>query len=190
MNGPPRTIVAVSLSAGLASAAWITEGYDAFRKGEFDSAGVNLYVSRNGVVQTVHRFDVNNDGYYDLIFNNTHDLVYVLPSYGYQFGPGSRGNPARTEFPGAGAVRILAADLNGDGFPELVIARGFDNTTRVMNSWIYWGSSEGWSERFHTELPTPYAQDACIGDLNHDGKPDLIFVAGGAAGTEMDSPIW
>ncbi len=90
-----RTIIAASLSAGLACAAWITEGYDAFRKGQFDSAGVNLYVSRKGIVQTVHRFDVNNDGYFDLIFNNTHDLVYVTPSYGYQFGRGLQGKSGK-----------------------------------------------------------------------------------------------
>jgi len=81
------------------------------------------------------------------------------------------------QYPGAGAVRIRVADLNGDGLPELIIARGFDNATRVMNSWIYWGSRDGWDERFHIELSTPYVEDVCVADLNRDGVVDLAIGA-------------
>jgi hypothetical protein len=162
---------------------WDTRGFAAFRKGEFD--GSNLYVSRMGRLQTVHRFDVNNDGYMDLIFNNTHDISYNVPAYLYRFQNG-RTDPPRTDFPGAGSVRVRAADLNADGIPDLVIARGFDDTTYLQNSWIYWGSRGGWSERRHTELPTPYVRDVCIADLNHDGYSDLVFIGGGAS---ADSPL-
>ncbi|HWB99024.1 MAG TPA: VCBS repeat-containing protein [Bryobacteraceae bacterium] len=168
---------------------WETKGFEAFRQGEFDAGGANLYVSRNGVVETVHRFDVNHDGYYDLIFNNTHDLSYVPPSYEYRFRGAGR-NGQQIAYPGAGAVRVRVADLNGDGFPELVIARGFDNSTRVMNSWIYWGAKDGWNERFHSEVSTPYVQDACIADLNHDGRADLIFIASSGVGMETSYAYW
>src|SRR5258707_7077534 len=80
---------------------WETQGYEAFRQGEFDSGGANIYVSKRGVVQTVHRWDVNNDGYFDLIFNNTHDLAYTPPAYEYRFGSDRRYDPARVEYPGA-----------------------------------------------------------------------------------------
>src|SRR5262245_25526364 len=63
------------------SRVWETRGFDAFRSGEFDAGGSNLYVSRSGTVQTVHRWDVNRDGFFDLIFNNTHDLVYTPPAF-------------------------------------------------------------------------------------------------------------
>src|SRR3954467_11375307 len=169
---------------------WETRGFEAFRQGEFSGGGANLYVSRRGVVQTVHRWDVNNDGYFDLIFNNTHDLVYTPPAYEYRFGNARRSAPARIDYPGAGSVRVLASDLNGDGFPELIIARGFDNSTRVMNSWIYWGSPEGWSETRHMELSTPYAQDVCVADLNNDGRRDLVFVAGGGYGRDTSYVYW
>jgi hypothetical protein len=169
---------------------WETQGFEALRQGEFDGGGANLYVSKRGVVQTVHRWDVNNDGYFDLIFNNTHDLVYTPPAYEYRFGSASRSGPARIDYPGAGSVRALASDLNGDGFPELIIARGFDNSTRVMNSWIYWGGPEGWSESRHMELSTPYVQDVCVADLNGDGRPDLIFVASGGYGRDTSYVYW
>jgi hypothetical protein len=166
---------------------WETKGFAEFRKGEFDASGANLYVSRNGVVQTVHRLDVNNDGYPDLIFNNTHDLVYTPPAYEYRF----RGRaPGQVAYPGAGSVRVRVADLNGDGLPELIIARGFDNSTRVMNSWIYWGNKAGWSERYHSELSTPYVQDVCVADLNHDSHADLIFIASGSYGVNTSYIYW
>jgi hypothetical protein len=100
---------------------WQTEGFEALRQGEFEGGGTNLYVSRRGAVQTVHRWDVNNDGYFDLIFNNTHDLVYTPPANEYRFGNARRSSPARIDYPGAASVRVLASDLNDDGFPELII---------------------------------------------------------------------
>jgi hypothetical protein len=169
---------------------WETQGFDAFRKGEFDSGEANLYVSRRGVLQTVHRWDVNNDGYFDLIFNNTHDLVYTVPAYEYRFTAKKRYEPERIEYPGAGSVHILAADLNGDRFPDLIIGRGFDNSSRVQNSWIYWGSAEGWRESRHAEVPTPYAQDVCVADLNGDRRPDLIFIASGEHGADTSYVYW
>jgi len=46
---------------------WETRGFDAFRRGEFSAGGANPYVSRSGCVQKVNRWDVNNDGHFDLV---------------------------------------------------------------------------------------------------------------------------
>lgn len=168
---------------------WETKGFEAFQKGQFDASGANLYVSRKGVVQTIHRFDLNNDGYFDLVFNNTHDLVYRLPAYEYRFKKDDR-KPTRFDYPGIGSVRVRSADLNGDGFPDLVIARGFDDSSQLHNSWVYWGTPSGWSARQHMELPTPYVQDVCIGDFNHDGRPDLAFIASSSFGANSSLIYW
>jgi hypothetical protein len=74
--------------------------------------------------------------------------------------------------------------------PDLIIVRGFDNSTRVQNSWIYWGSAEGWRESRHAEVPTPYAQDVCAADLNGDGRPDLIFIGSGEYGDNTSYVYW
>ena len=122
-------------------------------------------------------FDVNNDGYFDLAFANTHDRVHVLPAYQYQFRGSSRTQPPRFEYWGAGSVRVQAIDLNGDARPELVIGRGDDNTSPALTSSIYWGSEQGWNERWRSELPTPNLRDSCVGDLNEDGFLDLVMIA-------------
>ncbi|MBS1798411.1 MAG: VCBS repeat-containing protein [Acidobacteria bacterium] len=167
---------------------WQTHGFDGFRSGTFDSSGANLYVSRQGNLETIHSLDVNSDGYIDVLFNNTHDIAYVVPAYEYDFH--DRDKPTLKTYPGPGSVRVRASDLNGDGHPELVIARGFDDTTRVMNSWVYWGSDKGWTANRHQELLTPYAQDLCIGDLNGDGKKDLIFIASWPTGSNKSIIYW
>lgn len=64
---------------------WQTKGFEEFRSGTFGASGANLYVSRQGNLETIHNFDVNSDGYTDVLFNNTHDIAYVVPSYEYEF---------------------------------------------------------------------------------------------------------
>ena len=197
MNHHVRTLTLVMLLIAVDSVAgqspsqiWETSGFDAFRKGAFDSAGANLYLSRQGTVQTVHRFDVNNDGYFDLAFANTHDRVHVLPAYQYQFRGSSRIQPARFEYWGAGSVRVQAIDLNGDARPELVIGRGDDNTSPALTSSIYWGSEEGWNERWHSELPTPNLKDFCVGDMNGDGNLDLVMLASSSNNGSQSLIYW
>ena len=62
----------------------VHEGFDALSRGELENAGENLYVSRKGRVQLIHRWDLNNDGYYDLVFSNTHNsMVGAIDALGY-----------------------------------------------------------------------------------------------------------
>jgi len=63
-----------------------TKGFAAFRAGTFGNAGHNLYVSRAGVLQRIHQFDLNRDGYFDLVFCNSQEhwesppaCVYLNP---------------------------------------------------------------------------------------------------------------
>ena len=62
---------------------WCIQGFDAISKGTFENAGQNLYVSKNGMLQRIWRFDVNNDGYVDLQITNSHDynehpVLYII----------------------------------------------------------------------------------------------------------------
>ena len=50
---------------------WVTKGFEDFRKGRFGNAGQNLYVSRAGVLQRIHQYDLTGNGYVDLVFINS-----------------------------------------------------------------------------------------------------------------------
>ena len=45
--------------------AWVHRGFEAFSRGAFDNGGDNLYVNNKGIIEMIHRFDVNNDGHVD-----------------------------------------------------------------------------------------------------------------------------
>ncbi len=53
---------------------WVTHSFRDFAEGELGSGGANLYVSRRGSVQMINLFDLNRDGYLDILFNQSHDF--------------------------------------------------------------------------------------------------------------------
>ena len=193
----------VFLGLGLAGARAATapfevvqSGFATLRQGEFGSAGQNLYVSKSGRMQFIQRWDLNNDGTYDFVFNNTHNrnerpdaFIYLQTNGGYhsiisplhdllplyeQWSQQEKSRDRLLRLPAVGPGAVLIRDLNGDGYPEVVLANqtnGFDNLNSI--SYVYWGSPQGYQKR--TELPTATATDVCIGDLNRDGYADIVF---------------
>ena len=47
--------------------SWITEGFEAFRKGTFGNAGQNIYVSKKGVLQRIYQYDLDRNGVVDFV---------------------------------------------------------------------------------------------------------------------------
>ena len=45
-----------------------------------DASGQNIYVSRDGKIRTIHRFDLNDDGYVDVLFGTSHDSYTYIPA--------------------------------------------------------------------------------------------------------------
>ena len=58
-------------------------GFDAFHKGTLGNAGANLYVSSKGAIQVVNRWDLNNDGYNDVLISNDHDVFEIVDAFVY-----------------------------------------------------------------------------------------------------------
>jgi len=155
---------------------WKQAGYDTFAKGTFGNGGQNLYVSRAGVLQRIFRFDLNCDGWFDLVVCNSQDFNERPPLL---VCSDLLGAMHKRELPTLGAYSAVAGDLNGDGFDEVVIAnQSFGDHTDVT-AIIYYGGPEGLTERYRVELPAPNSRAVAMGDFNGDGRVDLAFASNG-----------
>ncbi|HEY3298695.1 MAG TPA: FG-GAP-like repeat-containing protein, partial [Armatimonadota bacterium] len=84
-----------------------------------------------------------------------------------------------TSFTTEGANLADAADLNGDGWLDLVVG-GFQALSKSVYAdsyvYIYWGGPNGYSDERRMQLPSHSSGGLSIADFNHDGVLD-IFVA-------------
>jgi hypothetical protein len=122
--------------------------------------------------------DVDGDGWLDLVFSNhrlDNNQSYEIGSYIYWGGSAGFAPERRTEIPTRGATDSAIIDLNGDGLKDLVFSNFRDNSTRVTESWLYWGTATGFDETNRTALPTMGAIANSAADLNKDGHVDLVF---------------
>jgi len=152
---------------------WVEDSFEDFTDGRLDAAGQNLYVSRDGAVRTIHRFDLNDDGWIDLLFNGTHDLIGILPSVVGTVGSerSVRTAPLAVE----GALAVASGDLNRDGRLDLVMCpnpQGVQHPRRFLT--VLYGGADGWpSSRSNGMLSVHGAKDVALADLNRDGWLDI-----------------
>ena len=159
---------------------WTTEGFDGFSRGTPGNAGHNMYVSRAGVLQRIHQYDLNKDGYFDLVFANDHDHGENAAAYVYR---DPLGTASKYEVPSDGAWSGAMADLNGDGYDDLVLGMLSNGSHPKLNSFIYYGSADGFSERRRRLLPAPMCTSVAVGDFNGDGKPDIAYLCSREGGS-------
>src|ERR1039457_195668 len=96
------------------------------------------------MLQRIHQYDLNGDGFVELVFSNSHDYWETAPSTLVRHA--ADGTTEASELWTAGATSAAAADLNGDGWPDLVVGRQFDGVSFDVNAIVYYGSERGWGE--------------------------------------------
>lgn len=157
---------------------FIDDHFEDFAGGTLEAGGQNLYVSRDGKVRSINRFDLNDDGHIDLIFNCTHDTYQMLPATAGLVDKerGTRSLDVAVE----GSQRVALGDLNKDGYTDAVFCPnsiGVDHNRRFVS--IAWGGPDGWpARRVNSVLPINGASTVVLADLNHDGWLDIVVLGG------------
>jgi len=173
-------------------------GFEQLSKGELGNAGQNLWVSQRGELKLINWFDLDRDGYPELVINNDHSpyensdsLIYfqhpvdgfrsLLPTLSEEGGvferlAWMRAAERRTQFlPSMGGGRSVIADLNEDGYPEIIFVNFIHGSTHDhFPVFVYWGTDNGYSANRRSDLPTESATGVAVADLNNDGRLDLV----------------
>ncbi len=124
--------------------------------------------------------DFNRDGWIDLAFANQGDeQTYDVPSYIYWNGPLGFDAAHRSELQGFGPVSLQAADLNRDGWDDLVLVNRNSGSRAAIDSLIYWGNPRHhYSPASMSTVPGAIGAVPAIADLNQDGRVDIAFPNG------------
>ena len=167
---------------GTTAHEWIENTFQDFVDGTFGDGGANTYVSAQGKIQTVNRWDINDDGYIDLFFVNSHPLIEMLDMSIYWGNSQDFSIRNHTYVPVNGPMWVTPADLNKDGEQDLVVANFSNGTWTGMDSAIYWGvrKADGtYALDSRTHLPSQNCQKAVVADLNADGRDDIVMAFSG-----------
>lgn len=110
--------------------------------------------------------DLNNDGREDFVGAVTGGITVTLST-----GDGAYAAPVTyTTGDGASPYRITIADVNNDGWADILANAGTNKIYEFVNN------GDGTFHLQATFLTTGKAGAMAMGDLNHDGQPDLAFV--------------
>ena len=151
--------------------AWVTEGFEQFRRGTFGNAGQNIYVSKAGVLQRIYQYDLDHNGWFDLAFANCQNHHESPPSYLYDLD-----GRKIVDLPCKGAIGATVTDLDGDGVTDIVLGGRFDQVSPFAVTDIYYGApDEEYSEKYQIKIQSPYAVDCWHGRFNGAKRPSLAF---------------
>lgn len=161
---------------------WVEDTFEDFADGRLDASGQNIYVSRDGNIRTIHRYDLNDDGWIDLLFMNQHDMSTNNPATLAEVT--SRREVNVSNLAVSGSFQVEVSDLNLDGYLDLVFT---PNPTGLQHPRLFltiiYGGEDGWpAHRATGALPVNgeghyYRGNivmTAIADLNDDSWPDIV----------------
>jgi hypothetical protein len=179
-DGKPDLLVANSCASGNSCSSGIVGVLLNNGDGTFQAAVT--YSSGGNHATSLAVADVNGDGKPDLLVANSCDKNCVNGSVTVLLGNGDGSFRAAVSYGSGGydVISVVAADLNGDGKLDLLVANqcaasgtcpyGTNGTVGVLM-----GKGDGTFQTAVTYSSGGYsAESMALGDVNGDGKPDLV----------------
>jgi hypothetical protein len=133
--------------------------------------------------------DLNGDGKTDIVtanafggdsaFGTDYAIINLwLQSGKCNFWPGNQQSYYTHGFPSyRGPTSVTVSDVDGSGKPEIIVGSGGD-----VDVWAYRADISSWvrSGRYNPPIISPgwYSTPAAVGDVNGDGKPDIVASVG------------
>ena len=135
--------------------------------------------------------DLDGDGYIDIVLNGHYSQTtgYDTNAYVYYGSASGYSSSNRTTLPAEGGRNVAIEDLDGDSYDDIVICNQYSGSYSI-DSFIYWGSSTGFSSTDRTDLPTQGCRHVLAEDLNADGYPDLTFSNYYSGSYSIDSYVY
>lgn len=138
--------------------------------------------------------DVNDDGYDDALFPAYYNgSSYISTTKVYYGGASGLSSAYSVSLPSQGATTAAVADLNADGYNEVVLSGYFASAwTSPIYTYLYTGSSLGISASVYTTVDIRGVLGLRIEDLNGDGYPELLAARhyDSASGYNPDSYVY
>jgi hypothetical protein len=118
----------------------IHEGFETFRKGTFGNAGANLFVDAKGVIRRIADQDLDGNGCYDIIMPNSHGYIERGPTTIFSK---KDGHYEGRDLPHDSCWTAIVADVDNDGYEDLIIANGENGVSSILTSYVYYGGPDG-----------------------------------------------
>jgi hypothetical protein len=146
--------------------------------------GAGKFARRNRFVSTgqppvaAALVDLNGDGRLDLVTANDEDDTNRLADGTVSVLLGAKdGFERRHDYPiGGGADGLVVRDLNGDGKPDVAVSRG---EAGPFVSVLLNRADGTLDAKRDYRAARRYAEALAVGDVNGDGRPDLVVANGG-----------